>query len=653
MTCRWGFFDGTNSCPAPKAPLKPTDEETAAVEKWVYNDQVAQYLLSQQLPDSTVVRMGPYSTAALCWEQVTNEFTAKSVFAQNNLETAFYDMRCLRGGDVRVFLRGVRFKREELTAARVYITNKDYQWMVLRGIPEELARFASTVLSSARLVHHVTTVDTETLIEHICEEADRIKSSQPKTHPNSNQSGARTQATRDKALAATGSEGSKRRRKGKCHNCGKPGHWAQECRSPKKEEKLGNEAPKSETKPVGSANAVVTHDEDVDECWVADFASGAPDLEGVALIDESDWLCEGSEGEVVAAVITPVSDDRGERVKLYDSGTTRHISPYKSNFATYTVLDLPVYLNTANQQRFPAVRMGTLAIHAPNSRNQSTLTLNDILHALAVGYTLVSLGALDKNGYRASIGGNLELFVPGGEHVAHIPQTACGLYRIKHTGESVHAVETISVMELHRRMGHIVPASACALIEKNLVTGIKLDPDSRETQCDACIFACATRKPVPKLHIGPQAQRFGEEVHTDVWGPLPVTSKCGCRYFITFTDDATRYIVTYLLCTKAEALGAYKTFEAWALTQQHCAAIKVLRSDRSGEYLSDAFDQHLKSAGTARHLTVHDTPHVTITPYLSWDTTYCYRHCKGILHFPLLLYHPSPRPMPDRITSAS
>ena len=127
-------------------------------------------------------------------------------------------------------------------------------------------------------------------------------------------------------------------------------------------------------------------------------------------------------------------------------------------------------------------------------------------------------------------------------------------------------------------------------------------------QCEACIFARATRKPVPKMRVGPQAQYFGEEVHTDVWGPSPVASKRGCKYFITFTDDATRYSVTYLLHTKAEAFGAYEAFEAWALTQQHCAAIKVLRLDRGSEYLSEAFDQHLKSAGTARRLTVHDTP---------------------------------------------
>src|SRR6266581_8302160 len=44
---------------------------------------------------------------------------------------------------------------------------------------------------------------------------------------------------------------------------------------------------------------------------------------------------------------------------------------------------------------------------------------------------------------------------------------------------------------------------------------------------------------------------------------------------------------------------------------------------------------------------------VTITPYLSRDTTYCYRHCKGISRFPLLLHHPSPRSMPDRTTSTS
>ena len=100
-------------------------------------------------------------------------------------------------------------------------------------------------------------------INHICEEADRLKNHCARSQPNLSQSGAKIQAAGDEALAAMGSEG-KRRRKGKCHNCGKQGHWARKCQSPKKEVKPGNEAPKAErsnkpeTKPIGSVNAVTT-----------------------------------------------------------------------------------------------------------------------------------------------------------------------------------------------------------------------------------------------------------------------------------------------------------------------------------------------------------------------------------------------------------
>ena len=60
--------------------------------------------------------------------------------------------------------------------------------------------------------------------------------------------------------------------------------------------------------------------------------------------------------------------------------------------------------------------------------------------------------------------------------------------------------------------------------------------------------------------------------------------------------DATRYTICFLIRTKDKAFGAYKSFEAWALTQEHCTGIKVLRSDRGGEYLSVVFNTHLAAA---------------------------------------------------------
>ena len=131
---------------------------------------------------------------------------------------------------------------------------------------------------------------------------------------------------------------------------------------------------------------------------------------------------------------------------------------------------------------------------------------------------------------------------------------------------------------------------------------------SKESPCDACIFSHATQHAIPKVRISPPAQNFGDEVHTDVWGPSHTPTKQGWHYFISFTNDATRYTICFLLRTKDQALGAYKSFEAWALNQHHCNGIKVLRSDCGGEYLSSAFDMHLAAAGTARMLTPHNTP---------------------------------------------
>jgi hypothetical protein len=155
----------------------------------------------------------------------------------------------------------------------------------------------------------------------------------------------------------------------------------------------------------------------------------------------------------------------------------------------------------------------------------ATLTLDNVLYAPSVSYTLISLGALDWKGYRATIGGgHLNLITPGGTRIGRVPQSLCGLYRVLHSPNLAHAVEVVGLMELHRRLGHIAPASAHRLVESGAATGVTLAPNSREVDCDACLFARATHQPIPQLCISPPAQNFGDEIHTDVWGPAPIQS---------------------------------------------------------------------------------------------------------------------------------
>jgi len=84
-------------------------------------------------------------------------------------------MHCLKGTEVWEFLANLSYKREELAAAEVLVTNDEYQRTILKGIPGELATFMSHLLSLAML-NRTLVVNLDTLVNQICEEADRLKS---------------------------------------------------------------------------------------------------------------------------------------------------------------------------------------------------------------------------------------------------------------------------------------------------------------------------------------------------------------------------------------------------------------------------------------------------------------------------------------------
>jgi len=274
-SCQWGYFNGTNARPEPKVDGKPTDDEREKMEKWDHDDLIARYLLSQCLPNMTAIQVGNFNIAKERWQKVSDEYTAKSTYAQNNLKQAFLEMHCTKGADVRAFLSTLRYKRKELAAAGVTITECDYLRTVLHGIPDKLAKFASGLLSSARLVNSSATINTDTLINHICEEAEHLKNRHARDQPSR---GGKKEGQPDEALTATSSENRRgQRRKGKCHNCGKPEHWACECHSPKKEEGTTTQqgqassgtSSKPKNKPVRSVNIVTVNDSEGDGFWMA------------------------------------------------------------------------------------------------------------------------------------------------------------------------------------------------------------------------------------------------------------------------------------------------------------------------------------------------------------------------------------------------
>ena len=174
-------------------------------------------------------------------------------------------------------------------------------------------------------------------------------------------------------------------------------------------------------------------------------------------------------------------------------------------------------------------------------------------------------------------------------------------------GAFVADVKEMSINELHHRLGHVSHERARLLVKKGLVEGVTLEADSEVVVCESCEWAKGERKAVYKVRESERCTAIGDEIHSDLWGPAPVESINHKRYYVSFTDDYSRYTNVYFLHTKDETFDAYRAYEAWLLNQYE-TKVKSLRTDRGGEYLSDEFSAHLKKAGTIQRLTIHDTP---------------------------------------------
>lgn len=95
----------------------------------------------------------------------------------------------------------------------------------------------------------------------------------------------------------------------------------------------------------------------------------------------------------------------------------------------------------------------------------------------------------------------------------------------------------------------------------------------------------------PRYHFTGQARRATqalEIVHSDLCGPMQTASLGGSRYFLLFIDDYSRMSWIYFLKNKSETFEHFRKFKTFAENQTG-KRLKVLRSDRGGEYKSTKF----------------------------------------------------------------
>ena len=71
-----------------------------------------------------------------------------------------------------------------------------------------------------------------------------------------------------------------------------------------------------------------------------------------------------------------------------------------------------------------------------------------------------------------------------------------------------------------------------------------------------------------------------ELVYSDIWGPCPIMSPTGFKYFVTFVDDFSRVTRLCLMNSRSKLFSHFSAFCAKIQTQFH-APVQTLRSDNA------------------------------------------------------------------------
>lgn len=157
----------------------------------------------------------------------------------------------------------------------------------------------------------------------------------------------------------------------------------------------------------------------------------------------------------------------------------------------------------------------------------------------------------------------------------------------------------------HRRYGHVGEQNLKDLANGKLVESFDYNSSRDLGFCKSCIGGKQHRSPFS--HSERQTGDLLELVHSDVCGKISDKSVGGAQYFLTFTDDKSRYSWVYIIKTKDQV---FQYFLEWkALVEKATKRkIRTLRTDNGGEYTSSQFADYLKVEGIRHELTVPKTP---------------------------------------------
>ena len=496
-------LDGT---PPTALPEGSTEEEVETYNRWIEDDlQTRCYMLASMTPDLQKSNEH-YPHAAQIHEHLKDLYTVNSRVVRYNTSKELFSTKMKEGTSVGDHCLKMIGLIEKLQNLDLVINNDFCVDLILASLTPSFDQFVMNynmhglLKDMNELMGMLVTAETS-----LVKEKPVMVASTSRTKGKGKGKGKKKGSSQGKKplKAQNGIKKMKGKLKPKdstCHHCGKKGHWKRNCSE-----------------------------------YIASLKKGMFYIELNISLKDSNWVFDTACGSHLCNDLQVMPRSR-------------------------KLLKGDMILRMGNGAKVAAEAIGDVKLEL----GDSSLYLNDCLYVPSLIKNIISIPVLDSEGIEFSIkdktiyaykNGSLKAFgtLANGLYILNSPTS---ILNIEHTNKR-KARNLDSAQLWHARLGHISKNRMSKMIASG---DLEVEDLESLPTCESCLKGKMTKRPF--LGKTERTTNLLDLIHTDVCGPLRVSAQGGYSYFITFTDDHSRFGHIYLIKHKSEAFEKFKEYKS-------------------------------------------------------------------------------------------